>query len=143
MCRNFGSSKGLRPDILAPVLGTPQLSAPCKSFSPISVLPRWQGLGVLTCYYLVAQIATEGDGAAYVPFSAGVIGAKGDDLMLVQTMKRAFDMADWRIHVDTGRLTYPVGDNPRSVDDHHQDPSPPPIPGGVSFAVDDTTDPEL
>lgn len=79
----------------------------------------------------------EGNGNAYLPFSAGVIGAKGDDLMLVQTMKRVFDVADWRVHVDTGRLTFPVGNNSRGVDDHHSDPFPPAIPGGVSFAVED------
>ncbi|KAM3504581.1 hypothetical protein MY11210_008300 [Beauveria gryllotalpidicola] len=107
----FDSDKGLDPNILAPVLGTPQMSAP------------------------FAQIAIENGDNAYVPFSAGVIGAKGDDVMLIQTMKRAFDMADWRVHVDAGRLTYPVGTNSRSVDDHYQDPFPPALPGGVSSAI--------
>lgn len=83
------------------------------------------------------------DKNAYLPFSAGVIGAKGDDVMLGQTMKRAFDMADWRIHLDAGRLTYPVGNNSRSVDDHHQDPIPDPIPGGISFAALGSGDAEL
>ncbi|TQV91793.1 beta-mannosidase precursor [Cordyceps javanica] len=89
-----GSSNSLHPDILAPVLGAPQMSAP------------------------FAQIAIDGDKDAYVPFSAGVIGAKGDDLMLVQTMKRTFDMAGWRIRVDPGRSTYPPGDNSRD-DPYH------------------------
>ncbi|OAR02097.1 hypothetical protein LLEC1_06688 [Akanthomyces lecanii] len=105
-------SQRLRPDILAPVLGAPQLSAP------------------------FAQIAMDGNENSYLPFSAGVIGAKGDDLMLVQTMKRAFDMMDWRVHVDAGRLTYPLGSNSRGVDDHYRDPFPSPLPGGVSFAVE-------
>ncbi|OAA35140.1 Amidase signature domain protein [Beauveria brongniartii RCEF 3172] len=107
----FDSDKGLDPNILAPVLGTPQMSAP------------------------FAQIAIETGENAYVPFSAGVIGAKGDDVMLVQTMKRAFDMAGWRVHVDAGRLTYPVGTNSRAVDDHYQDPFPPALPGGVSSTI--------
>ncbi|OAA57192.1 Amidase signature domain protein [Cordyceps fumosorosea ARSEF 2679] len=109
----YNPSKGLHPNILAPVLGRPQMSAP------------------------FAQIAMEGDGNSYVPFSASVMGAKGDDIMLVQIMKRAFDIADWRVRVDPGRLTFPVGNNSRGVDDHHQDPYPPPITGGISFVVDD------
>ncbi|KAK8145397.1 hypothetical protein G3M48_004481 [Beauveria asiatica] len=107
----FDSDKGLDPNILAPVLGAPQMSAP------------------------FAQIAIETGENAYVPFSAGVIGAKGDDVMLVQTMKRAFDMAGWRVHVDAGRLTYPVGTNSRGVDDHYRDPFPPALPGGVSSTI--------
>ncbi|KAJ6782018.1 hypothetical protein PWT90_05873 [Aphanocladium album] len=115
----LASIKGLHPDILALILGTPQMSAP------------------------FAQVPIGDDSGAYLPFSAGIIGAKGDDLMLVQSMKRAFDKVDWRIHVDAGHLTYPVGNNSRSVDDHHQDPIPPPIPGGISFAALDSEDPEL
>ncbi|KAM0740820.1 hypothetical protein ACQRIT_006004 [Beauveria bassiana] len=107
----FDSDKGLDPNILAPVLGTPQMSAP------------------------FAQLAIETGENAYVPFSAGVIGAKGDDVMLVQAMKRTFDMAGWRVHVDAGRLTYPVGTNSRGVDDHYRDPFPPALPGGVSSTI--------
>ncbi|KAJ3481696.1 hypothetical protein NLG97_g7758 [Lecanicillium saksenae] len=107
----LSSIKGLHPDILAPILGTPQMSAP------------------------FAQLPMDGSKSDYLPFSAGIIGAKGDDLMLVQTMKRTFDKANWRIHVDAGHFTYPVGNNSRNVDDHHQDPMPPPIPGGISFAA--------
>ncbi|ATY58573.1 Amidase signature domain [Cordyceps militaris] len=104
------STKSLHPTILAPILGAPQMSAP------------------------FAQISVDGSNTAYVPFSAGVFGAKGDDVMLVQTMKRAFDMAAWRVRVDAGRLTFPVGNNTRSVDDHRRDPYPPPVPGGISVA---------
>ncbi|KAF1739803.1 Outer envelope protein 64, chloroplastic [Beauveria bassiana] len=107
----FDSDKGLDPNILAPLLGTPQMSAP------------------------FAQLAIETGENAYVPFSAGVIGAKGDDVMLVQAMKRTFDMAGWRVHVDAGRLTYPVGTNSRGVDDHYRDPFPPALPGGVSSTI--------
>lgn len=63
--------------------------------------------------------------------------------MLVQLMKRAFDIVDWRIHVDTGSLTYPVGNNSRAVDDHHQDPFPPTGPGMFMLAEEESADTEL
>lgn len=73
-----------------------------------------------------------------------MMGAKGDDIMIVQVMKRLFDIVDWRIHVDAGRLTYPVGNNSRGVDDFQQDPFPTPGPGAFFLAMgDDSVDSEL
>ena len=65
------------------------------------------------------------------------MGPKGGDLMLVELMKRVFDSVDWRIRVDTGNMTYPLGTNSRNVDDHKQDPIPDPGPGAFVLAEDD------
>lgn len=55
----------------------------------------------------------------YQPVSGSVIGQQGGDLMLIQVVKRAFELAEWRTVVDTGRLAFPIGDNSRNVDDQH------------------------
>jgi hypothetical protein len=41
----------------------------------------------------------------------------GSDLFLIRLVKEAFEAADWRTHVDTGRYTFPVADNARHVAD--------------------------
>ncbi len=87
--------------------------------------------------FLVAQLPMDGNNVAYLPFSASVMGPKGDDLMLVQMMKHTFDVVDWRIRVDTGDMTYPLGTNSRNVDDNKQDPVPDPGPGAFAAASAD------
>lgn len=55
----------------------------------------------------------------YRPISASVLGSKGSDLALIQLVKYAFEVMQWRTRVDTGRFTFPLADNPRNVDDRH------------------------
>lgn len=45
------------------------------------------------------------------------MGPKGGDMMVIEVIKQAFELAQWRTRVDVGRLTFPVGDNERNVDD--------------------------
>jgi hypothetical protein len=37
--------------------------------------------------------------------------------MLIRLVKEALESAGWRTHVDTGRFTFPVGENTRNVAD--------------------------
>jgi len=37
--------------------------------------------------------------------------------MLIRTMHDVFKVNKWRDYVDTGRFTFPVGNNSRNVDD--------------------------
>ncbi|KAI9149586.1 Scytalone dehydratase-like protein Arp1 [Paramyrothecium foliicola] len=53
----------------------------------------------------------------YLPASASLMGPRGSDLMLIQTIRRAFELAAWRTRVDTGRLAFPIGDEPRAFGD--------------------------
>lgn len=50
---------------------------------------------------------------------ASVMGPKGGDLSVIHLIRRAFETAQWRTRVDTGRFTFPVASNPRNVDDRH------------------------
>jgi hypothetical protein len=66
----------------------------------------------------VAQVPFESEISTqteYLPVSGSVIGPKGTDLMLIQTVKRAFELAAWPIRVDTGALAFPVDDNSRNI----------------------------
>lgn len=47
------------------------------------------------------------------------MGPREGDLMLIQTVKQAWHLAQWRARVETGKLTFPLADNPRNVDDQY------------------------
>ena len=71
----------------------------------------------------------------YGPVCGSLIGAKGkwlefaserhyltcslieSDLSLIRLAQETFESAGWRTSVDTGRLTFPVGENSRRVAD--------------------------
>ncbi|KND86695.1 Glutamyl-tRNA(Gln) amidotransferase subunit A [Tolypocladium ophioglossoides CBS 100239] len=59
------------------------------------------------------------DREEFHPVYASVMGPKGADLRVIHLVRRAFETAQWRTRVDTGRFTFPVADNPRNVDDRH------------------------
>lgn len=58
--------------------------------------------------------------------SGSVIGTPGSDIALIELVQKSYHLAQWRTRVDTGRLTFPLADNPRNVDDRH-------IAGGESL----------
>jgi hypothetical protein len=89
---------GITPELLAPVLQMPHLIA------PFAQLP----------FKSVVTARTE-----YQPVSGSAIGPKGGDLMLIQVVKRAFELAAWRTRVEAGGLAFPIGNNSRNVDDLH------------------------
>jgi hypothetical protein len=45
----------------------------------------------------------------------------GSDLKLIQLVKKSFETAGWRTHVDTGRLTFPVGTKSHNIADGNND----------------------
>jgi hypothetical protein len=53
----------------------------------------------------------------YRALSASVLGPRGSDIALIGLVQKTFNLAQWRTRVDTGRLSFPIGDNPRNVDD--------------------------
>jgi len=53
------------------------------------------------------------------PVYGSIMGPRGGDLAVVHLVRRAFETARWRTRVDTGRFSFPVGDNDRNVDDRH------------------------
>ncbi|UNI19489.1 hypothetical protein JDV02_005671 [Purpureocillium takamizusanense] len=53
------------------------------------------------------------------PVYGSVMGPRGGDLAVVYLVRRAFESVRWRTRVDTGRLSFPIGDNERNVDDRH------------------------
>lgn len=70
----------------------------------------------------VAQLPYESDisgNTEYLPVSGSVMGPKDGDVMVIEVVKKAFELAQWRTRVDTGRLTFPLADNSRNVDDSH------------------------
>ncbi|KFA46974.1 hypothetical protein S40293_09794 [Stachybotrys chartarum IBT 40293] len=87
---------GFTAELLATVLGTPYLLV------PFAQLPYESRIS---------------DNTEYRPFSGSIIGPRGGDLMMLRLVQRAFELADWRSTVDTGRLSFPLGNNSRNVDD--------------------------
>ncbi|KAH7318121.1 amidase signature domain-containing protein [Stachybotrys elegans] len=85
-------------ELLAPVLQTPQLLV------PFAQLPYQSRISAETEYRAVF---------------GSVIGPRGSDLMVAQIVERAFELANWRNRVDTGRFSFPIGKNSRNVDDKH------------------------
>lgn len=53
----------------------------------------------------------------YLDVAASLMGAKNDDLMLVQLMHMVFQQSKWREFVHPGYQVFPVGEPPRYVDD--------------------------
>lgn len=49
------------------------------------------------------------------------MGPVGSDIALVELAQKAYHLAQWRTRVDTGRLAFPLADNPRNVDDQQID----------------------
>ena len=59
-------------------------------------------------------------GTSLEPASASshlILAILGSDLSLIRLAKKAFESAGWRISVDAGSLTFPVGHNSRNVAD--------------------------
>lgn len=51
----------------------------------------------------------------YQPIVSTLVGAKGSDLMLANLAEDALKKAGWPTTVQTGRFTFPPGDNKRNV----------------------------
>lgn len=102
---------GITADLLASVLGTPQILTPCK-FSHID--------GHCPADRVVAQFEYESKRSGqteYHPIYSTILGPKGSDTMLVKLVEATFQQAQWRTKVDTGRFTFPPSQNARKVDD--------------------------
>lgn len=39
------------------------------------------------------------------------MGPHGSEVMMIEVVQRAFELAKWRTRVDTGPLTFPLGNN--------------------------------
>ncbi|OAQ65358.1 amidase [Pochonia chlamydosporia 170] len=87
---------GITADVLASVLGTPQILTPFAQFQ----------------YESKRSGQTE-----YHPIYSTILGPKGSDTMLVKLVEATFQQAQWRTKVDTGRFTFPPSQNARKVDD--------------------------
>lgn len=67
----------------------------------------------------VAQIPYESkvsERTEYLPLSMAVLGARGNDIGLVDLVNQALNKAEWRTEVDTGRLAFPESKLIRSAD---------------------------
>lgn len=49
----------------------------------------------------------------YLPVSASVLGTRGSDTALIDLVKKAFEQAEWRTKINTGRFAFPVEKNAR------------------------------
>jgi hypothetical protein len=68
---------------------------------------------------IVAQVPFESEISSrteYLPISGSVMGPEGSDLMLIQTVKRAFELSAWPTRVNTGSRAFTVDDNSSNVD---------------------------
>lgn len=83
--------EGIVPNHLYAMLGAPHI------FVPFSQVPYESRINKRT---------------EYLPVSASVMGARGADLTLIRSVKEAFQKAGWPTHVDTGRYTFPLDQNP-------------------------------
>ncbi|CAM1507834.1 Fc.00g046820.m01.CDS01 [Cosmosporella sp. VM-42] len=94
------TTEGVAPENLAPIiLQAPHLTVP---FAQLPYESRISG-------------RTE-----YRPICVSIMGAPGSDVMMIQLVAQAFEHAKWRTQVDTGRLTFPLGNNSRNVKDGPQ-----------------------
>lgn len=76
----------------------------------------------LNCHLAVAQLPYKSrisERMEFHPVYGSIMGPRGGDLAVVHLVRRAFETARWRTRVDTGRFSFPVGDNDRNVDDRH------------------------
>lgn len=112
------SVRGVTAENLGSMLGLSQLLAPCKSaYTRVGTI-------LFADRVQVAQLPYESKISGrteYQPVTGSVLGHTGTDFALIELMQRAFRSAQWRAQVDTGRLTFPLGDNDRNVDDQHED----------------------
>ncbi|GAB0138701.1 hypothetical protein EsDP_00006927 [Epichloe bromicola] len=87
---------GVAPELLASLLGAPQVLAPFAQFS----------------YESTVSHRTE-----HHPIYATVLGPRGSDAMLVKLVQATFQQARWRTRVDEGRFAFPPDQNARKGDD--------------------------
>jgi len=52
---------------------------------------------------------------AYLPVAASIAGASGSDLMIMNLAEAALNCSGWPTEVETGNLTFKLGDNDRNV----------------------------
>ncbi|KAF3767012.1 hypothetical protein M406DRAFT_106416 [Cryphonectria parasitica EP155] len=90
------ASEGIDPQLLSPLLATPHL---------------------VVCFAQVPYESRVSGSTEYRPICAGIMSARGSDLALLRLVHEALEMAGWRADIDSGRYTYPLGNNSRNVDD--------------------------
>lgn len=112
---------GVTTQLLGPLLGAPQVIAPCELHSISSSLP----FGFLSSptlgepslpyvsqdsHHIVAQYPYRSNIShqlEYHAIHATLIGANGSDTMLVKLLQATFEQAQWRTKLDKGRFVFP------------------------------------
>lgn len=94
--------EGVSSKFLSPILGTPHIVV------PFAQLP-----------YKSRVTKT----VEYRPVCISLMGSRGSDLALLRVAEEVLQAAGWRTGVDTGRFTFPVGNNSRHVQDDGVDGS--------------------
>ncbi|KPM40801.1 hypothetical protein AK830_g5768 [Neonectria ditissima] len=95
------TSEGVTPEYLAPILGAPHLAVP---FAQQAYQSRISG-------------RTE-----YQPICVSLMGARGSESGMIQLVKQAFEKAQWRTQVKTGRSMFPPEKDFEAADNGNQLP---------------------
>lgn len=110
---------GITSDLLASILQTPQILAPCTLLPKRSLTPLL--IDSVAQFPYESKISGQTE---YHPIYSTILGPKGSDTVLVKLVEATFQQAQWRTKVDTGRYTFPLAQNARKVDDRPVKGSP-------------------
>ncbi|ROW08437.1 hypothetical protein VMCG_03147 [Cytospora schulzeri] len=88
--------EGIDSKFLSPILGTPHVVVPFAQLPYKSRISKT---------------------LEYRPICISLMGGRGSDLALLRLAEETLQAAGWRTGVDTGRFTFPVGNNGRHVKD--------------------------
>ncbi|KAK7419721.1 hypothetical protein QQZ08_010734 [Neonectria magnoliae] len=93
------TSEGVTPEYLAPILGAPHLAVPFAQ----------------QAYQSRITERTE-----YQPVCVSLMGACGSEWAMIQLVKQAFEKAQWRTQVNTGRVAFPPENDSEGASNKNQ-----------------------